>query len=621
MKNYSGELSESEVQTIVKMSTSGRFSSKHSMKSITVCLLLCSVLGGLMGLCYLLFDPVVKHVILNKLILTNNSEIADFWQAPPITPHLKIYFFNLTNAAQVFEGSEIPKLVEVGPYTYHQKWTKEKVHWHGNGTMSYSTRKHYTFMPSLSVGDHSKDNITTLNIPMLTSYYQMRDANFMTAWGLETILYSLNYKPWTTKTVEELIWGYDEPLFDLARLTLPNPPIYNKFGLFHDKNTTDGPLPLYTMYTGEGNPYNLSKISLFNGKAHLDFWKNDECNLVQGSDGATFNPYIQKTDTLYFFNDQLCRSIPLRFSGKQVFSKQLPGFRFVPRFDVFKSPSSVPANQCFCTDQTLCNMLGDGMFGVSKCQFDAPIVLSWPHFLHANQSYIDAVDGLRPNEDKHGFYFDIQPITGTTLAAKARIQINFAIKQSEAFGDMGQVKNTILPILWFEEGLDELGAPLVDAISRAVLQPPLYKNYILCVLVGLTISTLFIALVAITRICLNIKNKRMNETNLSTVRETARNLLQNQGHHCHNSRPCFDDSSATQPMLPPSSTSCLSSASTSTVTTATSSASHSRNTSAGSASTFVGPCEQAEKLRLILDPTLDTKNKIGKFKVPKKYPK
>jgi len=48
------------------------------------------------------------------------------------------------------------------------------------------------------------------------------------------------------------------------------------------------------MFTGEGNPYNLSKISAFNGKEHLDFWKEDRCNRVMGSDGATYNPYIGK---------------------------------------------------------------------------------------------------------------------------------------------------------------------------------------------------------------------------------------------------------------------------------------------------------------------------------------
>ena len=34
------------------------------------------------------------------------------------------------------------------------------------------------------------------------------------------------------------------------------------------------------MYTGEGNPYNLSKISLFNGSEYLNFWKTDTCNKV-----------------------------------------------------------------------------------------------------------------------------------------------------------------------------------------------------------------------------------------------------------------------------------------------------------------------------------------------------
>ena len=63
------------------------------------------------------------------------------------------------------------------------------------------------------------------------------------------------------------------------------------------KNDTAN-LPLYTMFTGEGNPYNLSKISLVNGKRLLNFWggeeKDNQCNIVKGSDGSTFNPYIKK---------------------------------------------------------------------------------------------------------------------------------------------------------------------------------------------------------------------------------------------------------------------------------------------------------------------------------------
>ncbi len=81
-------------------------------------LLFCAILGGVVGLAYLVFDPVIKHVILSKLVLRNNSDFAELWSEPPITPHIKVYFFNLTNAEEFFAGNEKPKLKEVGPYVY-----------------------------------------------------------------------------------------------------------------------------------------------------------------------------------------------------------------------------------------------------------------------------------------------------------------------------------------------------------------------------------------------------------------------------------------------------------------------------------------------------------------------
>ena len=253
-----------------------------------------------------------------------------------------------------------------------QKWFKENITFHPNGTMSYSSRKEFTFMLDLSVGDQRTDRITTVNVPLASAYYQKRSSEHLQ--GLETIglveefIEGFDYNLWVSKTPEELIWGYDEPLLQLA----DNPdafgktsdedcdewdpfskcdhfaeddsfkPASTKFGYFSTKNASSN-LPLYTMYTGEGNPYNLSKISLFDGSDSLKVWgKNPEtdqnkCNLVQGSDGATFNPYIEQTDTLWFFNDQLCQSMPLVFQ-KEVQASRLPGYRFVPRHDVFKHP-------------------------------------------------------------------------------------------------------------------------------------------------------------------------------------------------------------------------------------------------------------------------------------------
>ena len=129
------------------------------------------------------------------------------------------------------------------------------------------------------------------------------------------------------------------------------------------------------------------------------------------------------------------------FDREVVRAGTLPGFRFSPRPDVFMSPRTVPENSCFCdgAEKELCDMIGDGMFAISSCQFDAPIVLSWPHFLHANQTYLNSLTGLNPDADKHSFYFDVQPTTGTTLSAKARIQINLAIKRNTAFGVINRV--------------------------------------------------------------------------------------------------------------------------------------------------------------------------------------
>ena len=78
---------------------------------------------------YLGFDPLVRSLVLKRLVLSNTSETFDIWEDPPISPHFKVkfrkmeirkvnnvlqvYFFNLTNPEAVFEGREKPKLDEV----------------------------------------------------------------------------------------------------------------------------------------------------------------------------------------------------------------------------------------------------------------------------------------------------------------------------------------------------------------------------------------------------------------------------------------------------------------------------------------------------------------------------
>jgi len=472
---------------------------RHSLKIINLCLLVSCIFSGIVGLAYLIFDPLVRSLILKKMVLSTTSENFKMWEDPPINPHLKVYFFNLTNAEAVFGGKERPKLVEVGPYTYTQKWTKQNITWHKNGTLSYRTRKIFTFNESLSCGtcNDKLDEVTTLDVPALSAFYKNRNAGW---WKARIVSLALSgYKPWLTRNVHELMWGYDEPLFHAAQWTDDAPP-FTDFALFLKKNSSlEEDLPLYTMYTGEGDPYKLATIQSYNGVEEMDHWNGSECNKVHGSDGAAFNPYIKTSETLWFFNDQLCRAMPLVFD-KTVQHKGLPGLRFKPREDVFMSSTKFSENSCFAGPEY---EVGDGVFDVRVCQFDTPIVLSWPHFLNAAEKYQGAVEGLSPDPNSHGFWFDIQQVTGTTLSAKARIQINMSVKKMESFSALSSVNDTLIPILWFEEGIDELGDDIIDVLKGAALEPDQWHQYILYCLMGLVTTMTILCLVALGKLLAN----------------------------------------------------------------------------------------------------------------------
>jgi len=465
---------------------------------VHVALVSCCLLSAIVGIGYIAFDPIVRTIILKKLVMTNSSENFHLWEDPPINPYFKVYFFNLTNPEDVFNGVSKPILQEVGPYTYHQKWLKQNITWHPNGTVSYKTRKVFTFAEDLSCEgcNETGDKITSLNVPVLTAYQQMRDANWFTRAVLTEYLQRNEMKQWIIKSPSELIWGYDEPLLPWARYFAQIPP-HDKFGYFLTRNSSlDQDLPLYTYYTGMANPYNLSKIALYNGKTHLDYWKTDECNEVRGSDGASFNPFLKEEDTLWWFNDQLCRSIPLAFD-KEITQQGLKAMRFKPRKDAFGSSKSYPSNGCF---EEPGRITGDGVFDLSVCQFNARIILSWPHFLDAEEKFREAVEGLEPNETKHGFWFNIQPVTGTTMSVKSRFQINFAVEKLEAFDDLDKVDDIVLPILWFEDGVDELGSDIITLLKYAAISPQTYKQYILYFLVGLGSTEMVLFILALTKI-------------------------------------------------------------------------------------------------------------------------
>ena len=100
-----------------------------------------------------------------------------------------------------------------------------------------------------------------------------------------------------------------------------------------------------------------------------------------------------------------------RFSSS-IFNKlrfYLP-YRFVPPTNLFGTPQENPDNACFCNNPNGICDTPSGVFNVSACQYGSPTLLSWPHFFQADPSLRAAVNGMKPNKDKHQFYIDVQPV-------------------------------------------------------------------------------------------------------------------------------------------------------------------------------------------------------------------
>ena len=54
-------------------------------------------------------------------------------------------------------------------------------------------------------------------------------------------------------------------------------------------------------------------------------------------------------------------------------------------------------------------------------------MMSWPHFFQADSKLLDAVEGLKPDPEKHQFYIDVQPVGDNWAEILSEIIFNLTI--------------------------------------------------------------------------------------------------------------------------------------------------------------------------------------------------
>uniref|UniRef100_A0A8C6M8I0 Scavenger receptor class B, member 2 n=1 Tax=Nothobranchius furzeri TaxID=105023 RepID=A0A8C6M8I0_NOTFU len=463
-------------------------------KSVCVCVCVCGG-GGVMYWCLELqeqqcFESKKMYFLsLQEIVLVEGSRVFESWKRPPPPVFMEYFFFNVTNVDEILKGAK-PIVTQVGPYTYREYRYKDNVTMVENGTMvsAYNT-KSFVFLLEKSVGDPTVDNITTVNIPAWAAMNKAKISFFRSSM-LNMWMNSLRTGLFTTRTVHELLWGYEDSL--LVKISTTNREVEKDFGLMIKKNgSNDGE---FVFHTGEQNYLDYGRVKTWKGQRQLTFWSTNESNSIAGSDGSAFHPLLNKDERIYIFTPDLCRTIYMDFE-KDVVVKGIPAYRFTPPSSVLASKEENPANEGFCVTSNEC--LGTGVLKVSPCRKGAPVVASFPHFYLGEDKYIDAIGGMSPQREHHQTFLDLNPTTGIIVRANKRAQVNILVGRVVGFPKTKNLTETIFPVMFLNESV-EIDDASAMRVQKLLLITKLVSNFPLFI-VGLGGIMLMIFIVLLFR--------------------------------------------------------------------------------------------------------------------------
>uniref|UniRef100_A0A1A8E732 Scavenger receptor class B, member 2 n=1 Tax=Nothobranchius kadleci TaxID=1051664 RepID=A0A1A8E732_NOTKA len=457
----------------------------YTVGALCALLLVCGI-GLILGQ---VFRTLMHNRLKKEIVLVEGSRVFESWKRPPPPVFMEYFFFNVTNVDEILKGAK-PIVTQVGPYTYREYRYKDNVTMVENGTMvsAYNT-KSFVFLLEKSVGDPTVDNITTVNIPAWAAMNKAKISFFRSSM-LNMWMNSLRTGLFTTRTVHELLWGYEDSL--LVKISNTNREVEKDFGLMIKKNgSNDGE---FVFHTGEQNYLDYGRVKTWKGQRQLTFWSTNESNSIAGSDGSAFHPLLNKDERIYIFTPDLCRTIYMDFE-KDVVVKGIPAYRFTPPSSVLASKEENPANEGFCVTSNEC--LGTGVLKVSPCRKGAPVVASFPHFYLGEDKYIDAIGGMSPQREHHQTFLDLNPTTGIIVRANKRAQVNILVGRVVGFPKTKNLTETIFPVMFLNESV-EIDDASAMRVQKLLLITKLVSNFPLFI-VGLGGIMLMIFIVLLFR--------------------------------------------------------------------------------------------------------------------------
>lgn len=219
----------------------------------------------------------------------------------------------------------------------------------------------------------------------------------------------------------------------------------------------------FTVNSGVDDIRKLNVIDNFKGESHMNFWSSNECNRVDGTDGSQFPPHLlDKHHKLDIFIKAFCRKFPMVYDSEVSLFNGVPAYRYKAPRNVFDNPAKNPDNKCYCS---AAECAPSGIFNATPC-FDAPIYISFPHFLFGDDELYENIEGLSPNENDHLTFADIHPRLAFPMAGSSRFQINVQVFKGRRELNPFKV-GQILPVMWMEITSDDVPEELRSMIYHS----------------------------------------------------------------------------------------------------------------------------------------------------------
>nr|CAD7606429.1 unnamed protein product [Timema genevievae] len=485
------------------------------------------------GLIYLFTSNILACLLSQTLLLSPQAAHYEMWRVSPVPVTLSIYFFNWTNPHELKQPGAKPKLVEMGPYAFREYHEKVDIVWDDdNNTVSYRQVRWWQFDPDQSRGSLD-DLVTTVNVvpacglffggflwlngktyqknglhqqlriwrdPQVWSYYSgglgvepptRKTAAYISRdWGIfmqapmSMTFSATGQKAHVIHKVRELLFeGYDDALLKMGSkfqfisdMKIP----YDKFGWFYMRNGTASWDGHYNMATGAGDIYQIGQLKKWNYSNRTRFYSGD-CGRIHGSAGELWPPLRAR-------DDKIDMSIALDYCD-DVEVSGARGYRYKASASILDNGTLDASTACFCGGR--CSPVG--VLNVSSCRFGSPAFVSYPHFYLGDQYYLQQVEGLSPDKDRHEFYVTLEPTSGIPLDVAARVQVNILLEDRPNVGLYEGIPTLYMPVIWFEAR----GTVTPDQVSSLAPLAALPTFVLACTLTLLTLGALLVAGVAV----------------------------------------------------------------------------------------------------------------------------